>query len=110
MRRPCTGTPAAPAQEEEDHPLRKDLSLVNDGISQCEKSLNENKSKFELANSNYQLRMIEKDKIIEELGAINNLKQSEIQKLDELVKNFEELFGHYQEEVRDLWLNLFAGK
>ena len=54
--------------------------------------------------------MIEKDKIIEELGAINNLKQSEIQKLDELVKNFEELFGHYQEEVRDLWLNLFAGK
>jgi len=79
--------------------LKKDILVVNEGILQCEKSLNDNKSKFEIANSNYQLKMIEKDKIIEELGSINQLKQSEIMKLDELVKNFEELFGHYQEEV-----------
>ena len=48
--------------------------------------------------------MIEKDKIIEELSTINQLKHSEIEKLDELVKNFEELFGHYQEEVITLFI------
>lgn len=72
---------------------------MNDGISLCEKGLTENKQKFESSNGAYQAKMLEQDKVIEELSNINQLKHNEIQKLDELIKNFEELFGHYQEEV-----------
>ena len=87
-------------ESEEIKTLRKELNIVNEGIAQCEKGLNDNKNKFESSNGNYQLKMVEKDKVIEELSQINQIKHEEIQKLDEMVKNFEELFGHYQEEVR----------
>lgn len=61
--------------------------------------MDDNKKKFENANTTYQSNLVEKDKVIEELSNYNQLKQDEIMKLNELVKNFDELFSHYQEEV-----------
>lgn len=89
-----------PNDNKEFQALKKEILIVNEGILKCEKELNENKQRFETANGEFQIKMTEKDKIIEELSALNQLKHDEIQKLDELIKNFDELFGHYKEEVK----------
>lgn len=82
--------------------MKEALESKNETLSDLENAFVQSKTKMDKKYKEMELVLKEKDEFVSQLSQSNDLKNQEIEKIEELIENYKEVIKHQTEERKYL--------